>query len=481
MHDERHMPTVALSMIVKNGAETLRQSLESVRGVVHQIVIADTGSTDNTCAIAREFGADIISVPWENDFAKARNAALGPLKTDWVFVLDADEELDADAKHKIPLLMQAADIGGYITPIRNYVNIRFSRGWDRTSVPNDGCHPRAKHAPAYFVHENCRFFRRDPKIYFTGRVHELVENQVTALGYKLTFASFFIHHFGQLAEDQKRDEKAVFYRDLLRLRVQDLPNDPLGWVQLGLQEYEVFKNPEEGLRCFGKALTLNSRINEAWLFTAMIYVDLGKNQEALTALECDRREGPVTALREQLKGDALLGLNRFMEARQAYRRAMKLSGVDDPLLESKIGYTEVKAGQKSTGLAKLRRAARSAPGVFAIHDRLMKACIMADRLPEAAEVAENLAKASANPKFFLRAASIHAQTQQWQKAANILAHGISLFPQSPELRAALTEVARSPHGNSQQTAQSPQVTSESQADVGVARGAAATSREESCR
>lgn len=475
------MPTAALSMIVKNGAETLRPCLESVRGAVQQIVIADTGSTDNTCEIAREFGADIISVPWENDFAKARNAALGPVNTDWVLVLDADEELDADAKHKIPTLMQASDIGGYITPIRNYVSIRFSRGWDRTSVPNDGGHPRAKGAPAYFVHENCRFFRNDPKVYFTGRVHELVENQVTALGYKLTFANFFIHHFGQLAEDQKRDEKAVFYRDLLRLRVQDMPDDPLGWVQLGLQEYEVFKNPHEGLRCFGKALAINSRINEAWLFTAMIYVDLGKNLEALTALECDRRDGPVTALREQLKGDAFLGLNRFMEARQAYRRAIKLSGVDDPFLESKIGYAEVKAGQKSSGLVKLRRAARSAPGVFAIHDRLMKACIIADRLPEAAEVAENLANTSANPKFFMRAASIHAQLQQWQKAANILSRGVSLFPQSPELRAAFLEVARSPLENNQQTIQSTQVTSESASAVGAAKNAEAASGEESYR
>ena len=396
-------------------------------------------------------------------------------------MLDADEELDSDGRNKIPALMQAVDIGGYITPIRNYVSIRFSRGWDRTSVPNDGRHPRAKGAPAYFVHENCRFFRRDPRIYFTGRVHELVENQVTALGYKLTFANFFIHHFGQLAEDQKRDEKSAFYRDLLRLRVQDMPDDPLGWVQLGLQEYEVFKSPQEGLRCFGKALTINSRINEAWLFTAMIYVDLGKYQEALTALECDRREGPVTSLREQLKGDAFLGLNRFIEARQAYRRAIKLAGNDDALLESKLGYAEVKAGQKNSGLARLRRAARSAPGVFAIHDRLMKACIMADRLPEAAEVAENLANTSANPRFFLRAASIRAQLQDWQKASEVLARGLGLFPDSVELGAAYAEVMQGPLGDGRQTVEPPKVTSESARLANAATRSAAVNQEDSYR
>src|SRR6202050_4635267 len=146
------MATVGLSMIVKNGAETLRSCLESVHGAVQQMVIADTGSTDNTCDIAREFGASIISVPWENDFAKARNAVLEPVQTDWVLVLHADEELDRDAKQNMPQLMQAAAIGGYLTPIRNYVGMRFSRGWDRTAVPNDGRHQRAKDAPAYFIH-----------------------------------------------------------------------------------------------------------------------------------------------------------------------------------------------------------------------------------------------------------------------------------------------------------------------------------------
>jgi tetratricopeptide (TPR) repeat protein len=436
---ESTMPSVGLSMIVKNGGETLRPCLESVRGLVEQIVIADTGSSDNTGDIARAFQANIIAVPWENDFSKARNAALEPVTTDWVLVLDADEELDRDGMKNIPGLLKAADVGGYVTPIRNYVNLRFSRGWDRISVPNDGRHPRAKHAPAYFTHENCRLFRRHPNIYFTGRVHELVENQISALGYRLPSANFCIHHFGQLNEEKVRDGKAVLYHELLRLRVREHPQDPLGWLLLGLQEYEVAKNHLEGLRCLARCLELEPRAMEAWLFTGMIFVDLGKYQEALTALEQDRREGKVTALREQVKGDAFHGLGRFAEARQAYRRALKWMGVEDPLIESKLGYTEVKAGRKNTGLAKLRRAARAVPGMFAIQDRLMKACIMTDRLPEAAEVAEGLAQASPHPKFYLRAASIRARLQQWEQTAAILSRGLLLFPQSPELRSAYAE------------------------------------------
>ena len=115
------MPTLGLSMIVRNEAHTLRSCLESVAGVVSQIVIADTGSTDNTTEIALEFGATVIPVPWENHFANARNAALEAMQTDWVLVLDADEELDRRGQIRIPKLIAQEGVGGYLIPIRNYV------------------------------------------------------------------------------------------------------------------------------------------------------------------------------------------------------------------------------------------------------------------------------------------------------------------------------------------------------------------------
>jgi glycosyltransferase involved in cell wall biosynthesis len=122
------MASLGLSMIVKNAADTIRPCLESVHEMVDQIVIADTGCTDNTCDIAREFGATIISFPWDNNFAAARNAALKSMTTDWVLMLDADEELDADAHNHLPALLGAAGVGGYVTPIRNYMLSRFNRG-----------------------------------------------------------------------------------------------------------------------------------------------------------------------------------------------------------------------------------------------------------------------------------------------------------------------------------------------------------------
>jgi tetratricopeptide (TPR) repeat protein len=435
------MPTVGLSMIVKNAADTIRPCLESAHKLVDQIVIADTGCTDHTCDIAREFGATIVSVPWENHFANARNAALAPMITDWVLVLDADEELDRDANRHIPALLTATDVGGYVTPIRNYMLNRFNRGWDRVGVPNDNKHERAKKAPSYIEHENCRLFRRHPGIYFTGRIHELVEHQIRALGFKLPTATFFIHHFGQLVDQEARERKRVFYRDLLRTKTEEKPDDPVAWTQLGLHEFECFNQPEEALRCFERALTLQPTAPETWLFTGMVLLKLERYQEALNALEHDKRNGSSLALREDLRGDALYGVARYKEARMAYSRSLKLSR-NNPLLESKLGYTEVKLGQKSMGLARLRHAARVVPDVHSVHDRLMKGCIMAGRLEEAAEAAEKFSRVMGHPKLFLRAASIRAQLKQWHQAEETLSRGLQLFPDSTELQEARTEVMR---------------------------------------
>jgi len=431
-------------MIVKNEAHTLGFCLESVRGVVSQMVIADTGSSDNTKEVARSFGATVISVPWNNHFAEARNAALRPLQTDWVLVLDADEELDRAAGAQLPQLL-TREAGGYIVPIRNYVPTPTGRGWDRATEPNDGAHPRAKSAPAYFVHENCRLFRRHPQIYFLGRVHELVEHRIAAINMTLSAANFCIHHFGQLAEEQERKRKASAYLELLRLKVKEMPNEPLAWLQLGLQEYECLRQAEGPLRCFDRALSLEPRASQAWIFKGMIFLDSGHCQQALEALDRADPAAGSKALCEHLRGDALHNLGRLEEARAAYGKAVKLTQ-NDPVLLSKLGYTEVRLGQTQPGLERLKQAAQAAPQLAEVRERVMKACIVLNRLPEAAEQAEELARIEPNPRSYLRAASVRMQLKQREEAGHLLDRGLKLFPASADLQRALAELSRASGG-----------------------------------
>ena len=84
------MALLTAALIVKNEERDLSRCLASLDGV-DEIVVVDTGSTDATVAIAEEAGARVRKIPWNHDFAAARNQALDACVGDWILVIDADE------------------------------------------------------------------------------------------------------------------------------------------------------------------------------------------------------------------------------------------------------------------------------------------------------------------------------------------------------------------------------------------------------
>jgi len=433
------MPSLGLSMIVKNGAETLRPCLESVRGIATQIVIGDTGSTDETVKIAHEFGATVIPVVWEDHFAKARNAALAPMTTDWVLVLDADEELDPKAKLLLPALLAAPNLGGYVITIRDYMPEKTSYFLERLGKPNTCPPERAQAALSYHDQRNIRLFRRNPDVYFYGRVHELVEYRISLLGIPYIPADILIHHYGHLRGNEVRCAKALFYRNLGQLKVKEDADNPFAWFELGLLEYKTLENPDMALSCFRQTVKLHPPFTRAWLFMAMIHLEKGQPFEALISLEQVESRPEAAGFRERLKGDAYYNLGQITQARTAYQNAVKLGEIG-PLIESRLGFTEVRMGDTQAGLARLRQAVNDAPHHAELHDRLVKACLVAEDLSGAAEAAERFAGCLGHPKTFLRAASIRAQLKQWERSEKLLRHALQLFPGSAELQNACAEV-----------------------------------------
>ena len=88
-------PTVSLCMIVRNESANLPRCLASVKDSVDELVVVDTGSTDDTPDVAAAFGTRVWHFEWQDDFAGARNTALEHATGDWILHLDADEELAA--------------------------------------------------------------------------------------------------------------------------------------------------------------------------------------------------------------------------------------------------------------------------------------------------------------------------------------------------------------------------------------------------
>src|SRR5690606_13785698 len=87
---------VALCMIVKNEEEVLERCLQSVKQLVDEIIIVDTGSTDRTKEIASTYTHHVYDFVWTKDFSAAKNEAIRHASAKWILVLDADEYMDTD-------------------------------------------------------------------------------------------------------------------------------------------------------------------------------------------------------------------------------------------------------------------------------------------------------------------------------------------------------------------------------------------------
>lgn len=92
------MATITVCMIVKNESNVLRRCLDSLKGLYEELVIVDTGSTDNTKEIAAEYTDKIYDFQWTCDFAAARNFAFSKCSMDYIYSADADEMLDDESR-----------------------------------------------------------------------------------------------------------------------------------------------------------------------------------------------------------------------------------------------------------------------------------------------------------------------------------------------------------------------------------------------
>lgn len=236
----RDHPTLSLCMIVKNEEKFLPQCLESVRDVVDEIIVVDTGSTDSTVEVARGFGAKVFPYEWSDDFSAARNFSLEQATGDWALILDADEKLEASDKPKLREAMRYAaqpgvNIGGYALPFRNYLE-----GEDSGPV---------------ILHYATRLFRRLPGVKFSGRIHEEATPSIYGLGLQVAFANILIHHYGYNASIVSARHKMERTYSLLFKQLEEEPDNPFHLYNLA-NTYQCDGKYAEALPYFEKAAAL---------------------------------------------------------------------------------------------------------------------------------------------------------------------------------------------------------------------------------
>lgn len=139
-------PSVSACLIAKNESDNIGACLSSLEGQVDEIIVVDTGSTDDTVAIAGRFGCRILHSPWRDDFSTPRNLGLENATGDWILYIDADERLACPPARPLASFLTQDDAAAAL--------VRF--------------HPRSDMTP----YSEYRLFRRDPRIRFVGAMHE---------------------------------------------------------------------------------------------------------------------------------------------------------------------------------------------------------------------------------------------------------------------------------------------------------------------
>lgn len=294
----RKKPTISLCVIAKNEEKCLPRCLGSVKGLVDEIIVLDTGSTDSTVEIAMSFGAKVYYSKWRNDFAFARNEAMKYATKEWILFLDADEWIDEQDKEDFEKLAQVKDIDAY------YIKI--------SSIP---CANEFTSA----VNSVLRFFRNSKGIRYEGAIHEEPIKSLNRLKLKIGFADVFIQHSGYNLPREDSEKKVKRNLRILHHQLKEAPEDYFVHFNLG-NTYAAIGKYGLAIKHFKKALNypsvpLHIR-RHAWIgfIRTLIYKKSGK--KALKLVEYAIKLFPNECTFHILKAQAYEQQEKYLEATQ---------------------------------------------------------------------------------------------------------------------------------------------------------------------
>ncbi len=312
---------LSLCMIVKNEERFLQGCLESCKGIVDEMVIVDTGSTDRTIEIAESYGAKVIRHEWKDDFSEARNVSLAHATGDWALWLDADEELAPESRGTIRQAVESAtpDVGAFMMMFRNWLTA-----------------PERREGSEMAVHHACRIFRRLPGVRFEGRIHEQNLRSLQALGFTYHKRdNMIIDHFGYAGEVMSTRNKHERFIRMLQREVEECPDE--GFRQFHLfnlgNAYFTANDPENAVHYLAIAAETADPTEE---FTRSLFTELatslhrlGRSGEGL--YWCSRADalGVEHAGIEFARAYCHILLKNYIEAETYFLKALELAKKGD--------------------------------------------------------------------------------------------------------------------------------------------------------
>jgi glycosyltransferase involved in cell wall biosynthesis len=285
--------SLSATLIVRDEEQVLEACLSSLKAVVDEIIVVDTGSLDRTAELAADNGAKVFRFAWCDDFSAARNFAIEQASCTWFLYIDADERVRCDDRGALRSAL--GERGGIAA------SVRF--------------HPRT----GFTAYREYRLYRRDPRLRFQGRVHETmlpeVHRLVAAEGATVLDCDLTIDHVGY---DGPQTHKAERYLPLLRQATEADPERVYLWWHLGCIHRELGQVDEaEAYWRHGLALVRakgRRDSSDCLCHVELIKLDLARGGDAAELIDEGRRLRPDHHLLQWLEAHSLMRRERFKDA-----------------------------------------------------------------------------------------------------------------------------------------------------------------------
>ena len=312
---------VSLCMIVRDEEKYLGQALTSLKPLVDEMIVVDTGSKDRTIEIAKAHGAKIFDFAWVDDFSAARNFSISKASGKWLLTLDADEAIADRDYAKFTGLLNDPAICWMFTE-RHYTNDPLMSGFRRAKGEYAGWE---RSYGGYFESSRVRLFPNDLQICFRGRIHELVEHKICELGNRVENSDIPIHHYGHTpeAKHEKDRRKASLYSQSGEQKINEDSSQWQNFFDLGV-EYSYRKLYGQSLSKFERAVELNPRFFEIYGRMGYVLCEMGRYQEAIESMEQALRINPQDYESYGNLGVVFIRMEKYPLAIEALTRATEI-------------------------------------------------------------------------------------------------------------------------------------------------------------
>ncbi|MEK6928650.1 MAG: glycosyltransferase [Nanoarchaeota archaeon] len=339
---------ISLCIIVRNNSETLKKCIESVKSINPEIIIVDTGSTDNSKEIALSLGAKIYDYAWNDNFSEAKNYALSKATSSWILNLDADETISKKDLEKIKEMIKSEEYLGYYLIQRNYTNKAGSFCW--TSCKDDK-YEESKGAYGFVPRKMVRLFKNDPRIKFEGIIHDSVIKSIENIG-KIGDCDIPIHHYGLT---NRSIERTKWY---VEIEKKNLKNDFFQEYQIASQLHSI-GDLNEAVNHLAKSIQLNPDFYLSLLELAIIGIKKGKIVESkpilLRSLELQEHEMTWSHL-----GIVEVYEKNYAKAINCFQKAISLNPKNADFYYN-LGLVYLTKGDKEKAHIQLKKAAELNP------------------------------------------------------------------------------------------------------------------------